>query len=465
MAGLARFNVIVAIDRNGGISQQGRIPWSDRTDMRFFYDMTKGQGQNRNAVVMGRRTYLSIPQQYRPLSDRQNYVLSRKWDQKDHPEVRIFGSLPDALSTLYDTKPDQVWICGGAELYDEVIRNYLYLCDRIYVTKFKADHRCDLYFPWDSVKDMETFQNTGTFTTYFRYFFKPSETHQEMLFIDLLKRVSKYGETRADRTGVGTRSLFGEKLTFDISERIPLMTTRKMPYKSTLAELLFFCSGQTDTKILEEQKCKFWMANTNEQFLEDHGLDYEVGDMGPLYPFQLRHWGATYEGCQADYSHQGIDQLRRVIQGIQSDPLSRRHVISYWNVADLDKMVLNPCHVLIQFYVSNDRTRLSSQVYMRSGDLFLGVPNNIFSYAVLTYMIAHVCNLKPDKLHMAFGDCHIYENHRAAVAKQVSRTPRPWPNLRFVRPDQLTDIDAFEMSSFEINDYDPWGPITGKIAA
>lgn len=461
---LARFSMIVAIDGGNGIAKDGGLPWNSRSDMTFFRDTTIGQG--RNAVIMGRITYESIDEKYRPLNRRHCVIVSRTWRQEDHPEVTVCASLLEALATVGGSirNYDEVFIAGGEQIYNEAVSNFMYLCDRIYVTRFKTDYGCDQFFPWDVVKDCETFKDSQKTRDYLRHFLSPRQTHEEYQYLDALKGIRDYGEAKPDRTGVGVQSIFGVKMRYDISERLPVITTKKVNYESIIKELLFFVSGKTNTKILEEQGVGIWKGNTSREFLDSKGLDYEEGDMGCGYGFQWRHWGADYDGYEKDYAGQGVDQLANLIEGIRKDPHSRRHILSAWNVGCLEKMALPPCHLLAQFNVSGDRRHLDCQLYQRSGDMFLGVPYNITSYAILTYMIAHLTGLRPRSLIHIIGDGHIYNNHGDQVSKQLSRTPRPFPKLKFRRSAQIREIDDFGFDSFIIEGYSSWPFISAPMA-
>lgn len=462
---LSRYSLIVAIDGGNGIAKEGEIPWQCSSDSKFFKETTTGKGKN--AVIMGRITYESIPEQFRPLPNRICIVVSRLWKQEDHQGIVVCHSLGDALFYAGTSKVlEEVFVIGGEQIYKESIRDYLYLCNKMYITKFKMNYECDQFFPWDSVKDFDYFQGEQRNRDYVRYYLKPCASHPEYEYLNAMKKIQTTGESRMDRTGTGTISLFGDiKMEFDISERIPIITTKKVNYEHIIRELLFFISGKTDTKILEEHHIKIWKENTSRSFLDARGLnDYEVGDAGPFYSFQWRHWGAEYKGCDVDYSGEGIDQLSQVIRSIQEDPLSRRHILSAWNVSDLDKMALVPCHVLVQFNVSGDRRHLDCMLYQRSADFFLGVPYNITSYSILTYMIAHITGLKPRKFIHVCGDAHIYNNHTSQVAKQLSRTPKPFAKLSFRRSAQLKKIDDFQFDNFVVEGYSSWDYIAGSMA-
>ena len=249
-------------------------------------------------------------------------------------------------------------------------------------------------------------------------------------YLDLLDHVLTHGVEKTDRTGTGTRSVFGHQLRFDLSEGFPLVTTKRVHTRSVFGELLWFLRGDTNVGWLHDNNITIW----------DEWADAD-GNLGPIYGYQWRTWPTP------DGRH--VDQLKGVIDAIRSNPDSRRHIVSAWNVAQLDDMALPPCHTLFQFYVADGR--LSLQLYQRSADLFLGVPFNIASYALLTHLVAQVTGLEPGDFVHTLGDVHIYSNHVDQVRTQLERTPHPLPTLR-LNPD-VTDIDAFELSDIEVVNY------------
>ena len=461
---LAQFEIIVAIDQGNGIAKEGNIPWNHPSDMRFFRDTTMGRGKN--AIIMGRKTYETIPIDYRPLRNRKCFIVSRTWKQEEHPEIGVCSSLVEALSAIGGSikSYDSVFIIGGEQVYNEAIRDFMYLCKRIIVTKFKKNYDCDQFFPWDAVKEYPADRDTQKTRDYARHFFSPADIHGENTYLDLLRTILEEGESKPDRTGTGTKSIFGVQMRFNISERLPIVTTKKIFYENILKELLFFVSGKTNTKILEEQGVNIWKGNTSQDFIDKRGLEYDEGDMGAMYGHQWRHWNAKYDGADADYSDQGIDQLSDLITNIRDNPHSRRHILTTWNPEQLDEMVIHPCHFAVQFNVSGNRKYLDCQLYQRSADMFLGVPYNITSYCILTYMIAHLTGLKPRYFIHSIGDAHIYSNHETQVNKQLSRTPRPFPIMKLRRGHKIHEIDDFDFENFVIEGYTSWPFISAKMA-
>lgn len=265
-------------------------------------------------------------------------------------------------------------------------------------------------------------------------------------YLDLLRRVYEHGAVKGDRTGTGTRSVFGHQMRFDLSEGFPLVTTKKLHLKSILHELLWFIRGDTNTAYLKENGVSIW----------DEWAD-EDGDLGPVYGKQWRSWTV---GAEDEHGARHIDQLAEVIDEIKGEPDSRRLIVSAWNVADLPDMALPPCHLLFQFYVANGK--LSCQLYQRSADVFLGVPFNIASYALLTMMVAQVTDLEPGEFIHTLGDAHLYDNHLEQAQTQLLREPKPLPQMR-IDPSVAT-IDDFRYEHFTLEGYDPHPHIKASVA-
>lgn len=260
-------------------------------------------------------------------------------------------------------------------------------------------------------------------------------------YLDLLSHVLRDGAVKSDRTGTGTRSIFGHQMRFNLADGFPLVTTKKVHLKAIIYELLWFIRGDTNIEYLNDIGVHIWDAWADDS-----------GDLGPVYGEQWRYW--------LDAHGDRHDQLLQVISQIKKNPDSRRLIVSSWNVGELDGMALPPCHCLFQFYVVDGK--LSCQLYQRSADLFLGVPFNIASYALLTMMVAQVCGLKPGEFIWTGGDCHIYSNHEEQVKLQLSREPRPLPIMR-INPE-ITDIEAFEFEDFYTDGYNPHPAISAPVA-
>ncbi|WP_425391344.1 thymidylate synthase [Ekhidna sp.] len=260
-------------------------------------------------------------------------------------------------------------------------------------------------------------------------------------YLNLMQHILDNGTEKGDRTGTGTKSVFGYQMRFDLSEGFPCVTTKKLHLRSIIHELLWFLQGDQNIKYLKENGVSIW----------DEWAD-EEGNLGPVYGVQWRSW-ETPDGRK-------IDQIKKLIDGIKNNPNSRRHIVSAWNVADVDDMALPPCHTLFQFYVADGK--LSCQLYQRSADVFLGVPFNIASYALFTMMVAQVCDLEPGDFVHTFGDAHLYNNHIEQTQLQLSREPRELPTMK-INPD-VKDIFGFKFEDFELMNYDPHPHIKGAVA-
>ena len=260
-------------------------------------------------------------------------------------------------------------------------------------------------------------------------------------YLELMQHVLDHGHVKADRTGTGTRSVFGWQMRFDLAAGFPLLTTKKLHLRSIIHELLWFLRGETNIAYLKENKVSIW----------DEWAD-ENGDLGPVYGHQWRHWPAR-DGSE-------IDQIVHLVEGLKKNPDSRRHIVTAWNPADVNRMALPPCHALFQFYVADGR--LSCQLYQRSADIFLGVPFNIASYALFTLMVAQVCGYQPGDFVHTLGDAHLYSNHLEQARLQLSRATRALPVMR-VNP-AVTDLFAFRIEDFTLENYDPHPHIAAPVA-
>lgn len=291
---------------------------------------------------------------------------------------------------------------------------------------------------------------------------------EEKQYLALCERIIAEGEDRPDRTGTGTKSIFAPpQLRFSLADdQFPLLTTKKVFSRGIILELLWFIKGCTDGKKLSEQNVKIWEGNGSREYLDSIGLtNNREGDLGPVYGFQWRHFGAKYKDCDTDYSGQGVDQLAQVIHKLKTNPYDRRIIMSAWNPPDFPKMALPPCHVFSQFYVNfpkEGRPKLSCLLYQRSCDMGLGVPFNIASYALLTKMIAEVCDMDCGEFIHTMGDAHVYKDHIEALQEQLKREPRSFPKLKINR--KVENIDDFKFDDFEIVDYHPYGKINMKMS-
>ena len=472
-----------------------------KDDMDFFKNLTSNSlssdsGLKKNIVLMGRKTYFSIPIQYRPLNNRINIVLTRDSEliklspiPKNLELVKdIYYTDMDTFNMIYKKYNANVFVIGGSELYN----TFLNKADRLYITQVKTEDNKDIKFMDGDEPD--TFMNNFTCdyrlvgmsekykgmykdiklsyrTLYYRLSDKISEEYK---YLNLMSSIMSNGNKRVDRTKVGTISVFGNQMRFDISESIPLMTTKNVPFKTIIEELLWFCRGDTDARILQEKGIKIWNGNTSREFLDNQGLfHYPEGVLGAGYGFQWRFQGAKYSHMFADTSKcdtsliGGFDQLKYVEELLENDPFSRRIMISAWNPSDFDKTALVPCHYSIQFYVTeeNNERYLSCMFVMRSSDIFLAAMSfNVISYTILTYILAKKYNMKPKEIIYISGDGHIYNNHIDAVNEQLQRRPRPFPKVIVSDCIKYKDWSDISVDDFELVGYFPHAGIKAPMA-
>jgi dihydrofolate reductase/thymidylate synthase len=440
---------------------------------------------------MGSRTWESIPERFRPLAGRLNVVLTRKAQDPSfcspYPDGVLVAPSVSAAIDMLGAYSDvaETFVIGGQQAYQEAIE--MASCERIFVTRIAKDIDCDAFFPafdeaqYKVVHVSKTRSHEGLpydFVVYERpeacrtTSALPSPAlaaaggagqfrHDEYQYLNAIRDIIENGVHSGDRTGVGTRSTFGRQMRFDLRTTFPLLTTKRVFWRGVMEELLWFIKGDTNAKHLSDKGVKIWDANGSREFLDKRGLQHrEEGDLGPVYGFQWRHFGAKYVDMHTNYEGQGVDQLADCIKKIKEDPNDRRILLSAWNPADLSLMALPPCHMFCQFYVANGE--LSCLMHQRSADMGLGVPFNIASYALLTCMMAQVCGLKPGEFIHSLGNAHVYQNHVEPLKTQLERTPRPFPVLR-INPD-VKDIDGFKSEDFEIIAYNPHGKIAMEMA-
>jgi len=481
-------SVIVATTQKGGIGKDSNLPWKLPEDMAHFKKVTTSAPAGKtNAVIMGRKTWESIPNKFKPLPGRINVVLSRNAADPSfaaaYPEDILTAiSVADAMEKLaHRTDVSEIFAIGGESVYKEAVE--MPSCERIFMTRVAQDIECDVFFPafdnalFNVAYLSKTRSHNGLSYDFLVYERKDGATamspamtaiggtnellHEEYQYLKLIKEISENGVSMDDRTGTGTVSVFGTTMRFDLKNSFPILTTKRVFWRGIVEELLWFIKGDTNGKHLSEKGVKIWDGNGSREFLDKRGLSHrEEGDLGPVYGFQWRHFGAKYVDMHTDYSGQGVDQLAECIRKIKEDPTDRRILLSAWNPADLDLMALPPCHMFCQFYVANGE--LSCLMYQRSADMGLGVPFNIASYSLLTCMMAQVCGLKPGEFIHNMGNTHVYKNHIDPLKTQLERTPRPFPLLR-INPE-VKDIDGFKASDFELIGYNPHGKIAMDMA-
>lgn len=373
---------------------------------------------------------------------------------EDHDTInnyKLYSSVLVAIKTFINNESiENIYIIGNKELYEEAF------CLNIVSSIHIIQKMCNKYhskltdfptIPKNMVNNGFIIPTKSPSTSFVYYTYKQ---HDEYQYLELVRNILNKGVYRDDRTGIGTLSLFGNTMRFSLKNNvIPLITTKKVFWRGIVEELLWFIRGDTSSKSLNQKGIKIWDDNGSREFLDSVGLvDREEGDLGPIYGFQWRHFGAEYINSETDYSGKGVDQLMNTIKLLKTNPNSRRILMSSWNPCDLDKMALPPCHVLSQFYVSDGK--LSCQMYQRSADVGLGVPFNIASYALLTHILAYCCNLDAHELIYVIGDAHIYKNHVESLSYQVNRVPYEFPTVVI---SGVKDIEKITMDNIVLNDY------------
>lgn len=445
------------------IGYESRIPWYIPEDLKHFREITMESDTETlhpNICIMGRVTYESLPRNHLP--GRRTFVLSLHHGNSSPSELVSFFRSPEDLWRAVERYPGKnVFVCGG----DMIYRLFIELCNRVIVTEVvQKSSFADIYFCDYLLSDFECHETSNIHFSErdsVPFFYKTyRRCHQEYQYLDVASRLIREGQLKDDRTGTGTLSLFGgPQLEFDLRRGFPLLTTKRVFWRGVLEELFWFISGKTDSNILSSRGIKIWEGNTSREFLDERGLKWKQGDIGPGYGFQWRHWGENYTG--AGQSYRGIDQLERVLTQIRETPESRRILVSAWNVSDLDQMALPPCHILFQFNVNG--RYLDLKMYQRSGDWFLGVPFNIASYATLLSLTAHLTQKTARNLIMTYGDAHLYTNHVSQMKEQISRSPLAFPELRIANRCQTSWGDILPEDVILI-DYKPHPSIKAPMA-
>lgn len=455
--------IIACTQKDRGIGLRNKIPWILKLDMEEFKKITSACNEgHKNAVIMGRKTWESIPVKFQPLPNRVNFVLSRNPEFEAKGAI-VVASLKNAMITIKENvQIEKIFVIGGSQLYTEALLSAF--CTEIYLTQIFKEYQCDVFLPPIDLKRYELSQtspilNDGDHQIQFLIYKKK---HEEYQYLDLAKELIVTGNFKSNRTGIPTFSHFGRSMRFNLRHgTFPLLTTKNVFFRGVVEELLWFIKGQTDSKILSNKRVKIWDDNGSRDFLDKLGFkNREVGDLGPIYSHQWRHFGAQYEDCHTDYTGKGYDQLSEVIKMLKTNPNDRRMIICAWNPTDLSKMALPPCHVMFQFYAFDGE--LSCSMYQRSADVALGVPFNIASYALLTYMIAQVCGLTPGDFIHFLGDTHVYENHVEPLKIQLQRKPKSFPTIALNR--EKTNIEDFVFKDFKLINYEPHGKIEMEMA-
>lgn len=458
------------------------LAFNIKEDLKFFKNITKSKIQNKpNVVIMGFNTWKSLPNKHLP--DRINIVLTNQNILDiDTDKVSSFSSFEYALTYLSTQDYNEIFIIGGSVLYSYVFEKYKDNIKYIYETyvhayypisesdevtylKYKInneDFKCvkNEYGIYDcSVHGASDKISTSVNFKKYQNVNKINKNENEYLI--LLSKVKECGTVRESRNS-NVISSFSEKMKFDLRDGFPLLTTKKMGWKTILRELLWFIEGSTDNHKLNKKNVKIWNGNASKEFMKSRGLNYEEGDLGPIYGFQWRHFGDKYINKNHKYTG-GVDQLKNVIDLIKNEPHSRRIIFSAWNPCDLDKMALPPCHVMVQFYIDVKNKYIDAQLIQRSGDMFLGVPFNIASYSFLLHIIGNITGYRPRYLYHILGDAHIYDSHIDSVNEQLSREPYNLPTLEIT--EKITDIDNIREEVFNIINYNSHPAIKTEMIA
>ena len=504
------FSIALAVDQKWGIGKENQMPWPKfKRDLKNFVNVTTdphteelsklpvffqteenlippSEGNlstKRNAVVMGRNTWVSLPKKWKPLKNRLNVILttdkakleeSLTEDEKATDSIKIYDDIQTMFSEL-ETDEDvrEIIVIGGASLVNLWLKEYRSSLKYIMLTRINSTYEWDATIePIDEAFFQPLFISKTFCENEVSYDFcyygnvkylrehrdqYPSKLisnfpkHEEMQYLETIKEIIDLGNDKDDRTGVGVISKFGYQMRYDLSESFPLLTTKDVYWKGVVEELLWFLRGDTNSQNLSKKNVRIWDANGSRDFLDKNGFtEREEGDLGPVYGFQWRHFGAEYKTMNDDYEGTGIDQIQNIIKDLKENPVSRRIILNAWNVKDLKKMALPPWHILWQFYVDTEQ-RLSWQLYQRSGDIGLGVPFNIASYSLLTWMIAQICGLKRGEFIHTLGDTHVYKTHIEPLKTQLKRYPLPFPQLA-INPE-ITDINDFKYEDFKLIGY------------
>lgn len=518
-------NIIAAIDKNYGLGFEGKLSWRVHTDMAHFKKATQ-----KSVLIMGRKTWESIPIKARNFEGRLGVIIlsssslpssssdeegNGKGDGRSNKSsdfIQYAKTIKEAIArswkrAVYLEERPSTFICGGREVYKAVFLDYMYLVKEIFITLIPGEYLTDVFFPFPSTlvrdfidqffiypeiktplllkitddkilaRDLETDGLEGIV----RYlpndilkFPHLNPSFPDLAYSNLIKRIIDCGEFRDDRTGIGTFSLFDQRIEFDLADGFPLLNRRPIFWRGIVEETFFFLHGETNTKKLEEKKVNIWKGNTSRDFLDGRGLQHlEEGDMGGTYGFLWRHFGAEYKGMDKDYTGMGFDQIKYVLKELKENPFGRRHIVSAWSPDKMDGYPLPSCHMLFQFYVRKDpfsRTcdnpmglTLDCRMFQRSSDVMLGLPFNIASYSLITHLFSSLLNYHPGRISFLLGDTHIYKNHIEGANLYLRRISLPFPTLS-IELEGKEDIDELDSSCVTLNNYFALTPIHMEMA-
>ena len=482
------YYIVVGISSIGHIGADNNLLFECKQDLKHFYKITTSPYPEgtQNILIMGYNTWMSLPENVKPFSKRLSIVVSRNHTIPVMPPNLVqTTSLEDAFTYASTHPTGRIFVIGGEQIYKRCYTHHMNHLRGVYATCYQSGfyqtYKTLKEFPCEILNTMtstytHTLENIPVISRYeetpktesmnlvYRTLQSPTMmNHNELSYLKLLKKVMTKG-TEVDSRNSRVKSLFGERMEFDLSQGFPLLTTKQMGYKTILRELLWFMSGSTDNRILKSQNVHIWNQNASREFLDSRGLsDNPVDDLGPVYGFQWRHFGAEYTGYESDYTNQGVDQIKEILRLIREEPTSRRILLSAWNPSDLHKMALPPCHVMCQFHVDTQKQTLDCQLYQRSGDMFLGVPFNIASYSFVTHIIAHLSGLTAGRLIHILGDAHIYENHYPQVNIQMERLPIQSPTIKI--SSELKSLDDLSEEKITLHGYQSYPKLVGIMTA
>lgn len=471
------YNFILALcKKNNGIGKDGKMPWHFlKEDMNYFKTITKN-----GTVIMGRKTWESIPKKKRPLINRTNIIISNTItmeDLEEYEETYFSRSAGMALLKARLLNPEgHIFVIGGGEIYNLFLEHFRENLKEIYVTEIYNNYDCDTTINYDIIKNTfklihvsNFFEDKDVHFRFLKYTNRLSsitewENYEENQYLSILRNIIENGEKRINRTGTDTLSLFPTTSSYNLEDTFPVLTTKRMFVRGIFEELMFYLSGSTDNKVLNDKNIHIWDGNTSRDFLDKRGLNYDEGDMGETYGFNFRHFGAEYMGCAHDYTGVGYDQLENVIHLIKTDPTSRRIIINLWNPSTLHKAALPSCLYCYQFYVDLRNKKLNILLNMRSSDFFLANNWNVCTGAFLVHLICNLngIDLTPGYLHIVCADTHVYENHIEAAREQLTRKAMPFPKLIVkTKKDKVTD---FTYNDVKLLGYTPYKNIPVKMA-
>ena len=486
---IPKYNMIVAYTfGKQGIGKDNALPWHIPKDMSYFKTITtieyvKDKG---NVVVMGRKTWDSIPNKFKPLSGRMNIIITGNQDLvdsngggygiKDGITNIIFTTLEE-FTTMNLSNYGKIFIIGGESIYKIMLDSGS--VEKIYATEiYNYTGECDRTFPkfnTSNITEVSPFiESNGYWIRHITYNVgynyrggdKIWENHEEYAYLNLMRKILESGTSNDDRTGVGTLSCFGEMLKYNLRDTFPISTTKRIPFKFIFEELMLYLRGQTDNKILQNKGIHIWDGNTSREFLDKRGLThYREGDFGQTYGFNMRHFGGNYEGCEKVYGPDvGYDQLENVIDLIKNDPSSRRIIIDLWDPSNIDKAALPSCLCKYQFNVNVVKKELNLSIYLRSSDYFLANNWNTITGALFVHLLCNTkcIDLTPGDLTVFIADAHLYKSHIEQVKTNLARVPYPYPNLIVKKKKgQITD---FQFEDIELIGYRAHPSIKAEMA-